>query len=1204
MPTFRSIHLMLKVCFLCLFALHPVWADDTEIYFSSTQSEETRPNLLFVLDISASMNAFDCADGSKGNANNPCPGEDTSVNGTTSRLDRMVDSLKDVIDNTTDVNVGLMRFSHEFSGGRMLYPISNIDQHFCNDEPCGANTVFDAETTVLSSTDDAIELLSNNEVIVDVPYVPLMSLADEDHIWSGLRFDELPVPQGATIVDARIDFTSIAADLQAATEPPNNMTFYVEDTADAEPFAAGFNTISNRSRATDTVPWHDVPEWSDNETVESPNLAPLVQHVVSKADWCGGNAIGLSVRGNGSRLAASFDRLANDGPVLRVRYRLDNLPEDGGCIARTLSFQVENESDDAREALTTGAGDNVGDVFNNEPLLRVRDDAMSGFSFANLPIPQGTAIHEAYLTLRTGVFNINTGTFEADITVEDSGNPAPFSLDPFDLSSRTKSTPIVLHNPDINPHSDVVSEDLSSLITTVINKADWTKGNRINIFLKKSAGDGRRAYYGHRQDPDHAAKLTIRYNVLDQLVTGGKTPTVGALLEAKRYLAGENVVYGKFRAKGDENGNPKNNVPRYSRVSHPDTYTGGEVVRDDECQDNALNSFKCRDEKITGDPVYISPVTHECQPNHIILLTDGDPTEDPEAVAATKALTGGTCVVQEDDRGTCGIELAEHLNDVDLFTNQKTGNSDQTITTHAIGFNFSTPWLRDVANKGGGGYFTASTANDLTAAISTIVSNVERIDSTFVAPGATIDQFSRLSHREDVYMSLFKPNLTPSWIGNVKKYNLKGSPPKLLDMNANEAVDPDTGTFVEGAKSFWSATADGNNIELGGAASRLDPQDRRLYTKAPDVTDNSLTATVNRIAYDNDLITNEHLNVVDDTERESIISWLHGVDVKDEDGDLDTADNRYHMGDPLHSRPVIVTYGKTADDEPDSVVFIGTNEGFIHAISSVTGDELYAYMPIELVQQLRQLYDNVPLADHTDRPYGMDGNLTLNVTDQNQNGVLETGDSAILYAGMRRGGRNYYALDVSEKNNPKFKWQITGGSGNFKELGETWSKPINSTIRVGDETKSVLIFGGGYDSKQDDHSIRTEDSVGRAIYIVDADNPETIIWSGSGNPSVSTDSNAATEQFDNMRYSFPSDIQVVNNTQDGTVSQMYVGDTGGQIWRFDVNNGATGADLVDGGVVADLATDNDPTQTRRFYHPPDLSLSKWLSGSPVEHSNQ
>jgi len=159
-------------------------------------------------------------------------------------------------------------------------------------------------------------------------------------------------------------------------------------------------------------------------------------------------------------------------------------------------------------------------------------------------------------------------------------------------------------------------------------------------------------------------------------------------------------------------------------------------------------------------------------------------------------------------------------------------------------------------------------------------------------------------------------------------------------------------------------------------------------------------------------------------------------------------------------------------------------------------------------------------------------------------------------------------------------------------VGETWSKPINSTIRVGDETKSVLIFGGGYDSKQDDHSIRTEDSVGRAIYIVDADNPETIIWSGSGNPSVSTDSNAATEQFDNMRYSFPSDIQVVNNTQDGTVSQMYVGDTGGQIWRFDVNNGATGADLVDGGVVADLATDNDPTQTRRFYHPPDLSLSK------------
>ena len=74
-----------------------------------------------------------------------------------------------------------------------------------------------------------------------------------------------------------------------------------------------------------------------------------------------------------------------------------------------------------------------------------------------------------------------------------------------------------------------------------------------------------------------------------------------------------------------------------------------------------------------------------------------------------------------------------------------------------------------------------------------------------------------------------------------------------------------------------------------------------------------------------------------------------------------------------------------------------------------------------------------------------------------------------------------------------------------------------------------------------------------------------------------------------MLYSIPSDIKVIDVNGDGYADQMYVGDMGGQIWRFDINNGANVGTLVTGAVIADFggaaAADN-----RRFYHAPDVSV--------------
>ena len=105
-----------------------------------------------------------------------------------------------------------------------------------------------------------------------------------------------------------------------------------------------------------------------------------------------------------------------------------------------------------------------------------------------------------------------------------------------------------------------------------------------------------------------------------------------------------------------------------------------------------------------------------------------------------------------------------------------------------------------------------------------------------------------------------------------------------------------------------------------------------------------------------------------------MIDWLYGFDVLNEDDDI-TTDLRRHMGDPLHSQPQLITYGGTQED-PDSMVVFGTNDGFLHGINTRDGSEEFAFMPETLFTNLKKLYDNDPIASSDDRVYGMDGDLT------------------------------------------------------------------------------------------------------------------------------------------------------------------------------------------------------------------------------------
>ncbi|HWV08355.1 MAG TPA: pilus assembly protein PilY, partial [Pseudomonas sp.] len=129
-------------------------------------------------------------------------------------------------------------------------------------------------------------------------------------------------------------------------------------------------------------------------------------------------------------------------------------------------------------------------------------------------------------------------------------------------------------------------------------------------------------------------------------------------------------------------------------------------------------------------------------------------------------------------------------------------------------------------------------------------------------------------------------------------------------------------------------------------------------------------------------------------------------------------------------------------------------------------------------------------------------------------------------------------------------------------------------------------FGGGYDPDQDNATIRTADDQGNDLFIVNA-RTGALIWSASG------------AGITGMNYSIPSGVNVVGlqaNSQgqvftdpDGLAGQIFVGDMGGQVWRFHVKNGASGNGLVTGGLFASVAG-ADVASARRFYHEPEVAL--------------
>lgn len=392
---------------------------------------------------------------------------------------------------------------------------------------------------------------------------------------------------------------------------------------------------------------------------------------------------------------------------------------------------------------------------------------------------------------------------------------------------------------------------------------------------------------------------------------------------------------------------------------------------------------------------------------------------------------------------------------------------------------------------------------------------------------------------------------------------------------------------------------------------------RNIYTYFPGTSTSDILSQ-NGFTIGNANLTTTLLGVADTTARNKLISFVHGLDAYDEDTDTVTNEKReWVLGDILHSKPMILNYKKyafTAANEVDAnqnktYIFVGANDGMLHCFRDRDGVEEWAFVPPGVISNLKYIVDGTQ--QHT---YFVDGTPTAYIHDADGDGNIETndGDKVIVIFGMRRGEGtdtldaslprgSYYALDVSDPTAPKFLWQVnsqyryrhgvTAVASGMGEMGETWSNPRVGKVKIGSVQKVVAVFGAGYDNNEDlrwgstqtfPSGTTTSTSIstpsleftqarsstggtqlnpkGRGIYVM-----ELASLSNTGNGFVPDFTNSGSFVWGythdgnngNMDFSFPGDPLVLDKDANGFIDKVYMGDTGGRIWKFDLGGTAT-----------------------------------------------
>ena len=184
-----------------------------------------------------------------------------------------------------------------------------------------AVTEFGVTTACNTVTISAQVSSSNADVEEDGGEMELESgdLDMDDGKIVGLWFDNINVPQGATITNAEVQFV---ADKTTTDPDPSEIEIYADDSDNAPIFTAAADDLSDRPTTSAKVDWNP-PPWVKDQALpaeKTPNLAAIIQELVDRPGW-GAQSVAIIFEGSsGKREGRSWDDTPSDAAVLTITY--------------------------------------------------------------------------------------------------------------------------------------------------------------------------------------------------------------------------------------------------------------------------------------------------------------------------------------------------------------------------------------------------------------------------------------------------------------------------------------------------------------------------------------------------------------------------------------------------------------------------------------------------------------------------------------------------------------------------------------------------------------------------------------------------------------------------------------------------------------------------------------------------------------------
>lgn len=171
---------------------------------------------------------------------------------------------------------------------------------------------------------------------------------------SFFRFDKVYVAAGATITSAYVKMT---ADWGTANALNIKVRAIDEDNTD------DYTTNARlRDRTTAAIDW-DIPTWTVGTEYTSPDIKTVIQEVIDRSGWDGGNAIGIVLEDDGSpfgansaesyegnttiaaRIEINYTGSTTTPQTIEVRAKIINPPFDMGIVVAKPTYNVIDDKD-------------------------------------------------------------------------------------------------------------------------------------------------------------------------------------------------------------------------------------------------------------------------------------------------------------------------------------------------------------------------------------------------------------------------------------------------------------------------------------------------------------------------------------------------------------------------------------------------------------------------------------------------------------------------------------------------------------------------------------------------------------------------------------------------------------------------------------------------------------------------------------------